>query len=70
MASRKEEGKEVKGLKIAIIFPKLAKMKSTRARKPIELSDTVKKQMKDDAKKAGKAVPKKKKSTPKKGKKK
>jgi len=61
----------VKGLKIAIIFPKLAKMKSTRARKPIELSDTVKKQMKDDAKKASKAVPKKKKkSTPKKGKKK
>ena len=68
MASRKKEGKEVKGLKIAIIFPKLQKMKSTRARKPIELADTIKKQAKDDAKKAGKAVPKKKKSTKKKGK--
>jgi len=68
MALRKKEGKEVKGLKIAIIFPKLQKMKSTRARKAIELSDTIKKQAKDDAKKASKAVPKKKKSTKKKGK--
>ena len=69
MAPRKKEGKEVKGLRIAIIFPKLQKMKSARARKQIELSDTVKKQAKDDAKKAGKAVPKKKKkSTKKKGK--
>jgi len=59
----------VKGLKIAIIFPRLQKMRGTRARKAIELSDTVKKQAKDDAKKAGKAVPKKKKkSTKKKGK--
>ena len=58
----------MKGLKIAIIFPKLQKMKSTRVRKAIELSDTIKKQAKDDAKKASKAVPKKKKSTKKKGK--
>jgi len=57
-------------MRIMIMFPKIAKLKGARARKPIELSDTIKKQMKDDAKKAGKAVPKKKKSTPKKGKKK
>lgn len=58
----------MKGLRIAIIFPKVAKVKSTRARKPIEMADTIKKQMKDDAKKASKAVPKKKKSMSKKGK--
>ena len=55
-------------MKIMIVFPKVSKIKSPRARKPIELSDTIKKQMKDDAKKASKAVPKKKKSTSKKGK--
>lgn len=58
----------MKGLRIAIIFPKIGKVKGMKARKPIEMSDTIKKQVKDDAKKASKAVPKKKKSTSKKGK--
>lgn len=57
-------------MKIMILFPKIGKVKGTKARKAIQLSDTIKKQMKDDAKKADKAVPKKKKSTSKKGKKK
>lgn len=57
-------------MKIMIMFPKVAKLKGARARKQIEMADTIKKQVKEDAKKASKAVPKKKKSTPKKGKKK
>ena len=55
-------------MKIMILFPKVAKMKSSKARKEIKLSDTLDKAMKSDAKKASKAVPKKKKSTAKKGK--
>jgi len=61
-------------MKIMILFPKIGKVKGTKARKAIQLSDTITKQMKDDAKKADKAAPKKKpapkKSTAKKGKKK
>lgn len=58
----------MKGLRIAIIFPKIGKVKGMKARKQIEMSDTIKKQVKDDAKKSAKAVTKKKKS-PTKGKK-
>ena len=54
-------------MKITILFPKVAKMMSAKARKKIELADTIKKAKKDDAKKASKAVPKKKKTAPKKG---
>ena len=61
-------------MKIAIIFPKMMKIKSAKARKAIKLVDTIEKQKKDDAKKSVKAAPKKKpapkKSTAKKGKKK
>lgn len=57
-------------MKIMILFPKIAKMKSAKARKKIEIADTIEKAKKDDVKKASKAVPKKKKPAPKKGKKK
>ena len=61
-------------MKIMIMLPKIMKMKSVKARKAIELADTIEKQKKDDATKSVKASPKKKdstkKSTAKKGKKK
>lgn len=61
-------------MKIMIMFPKMMKVKSAKARKAIQLADTIEKQKKEDAKKSVKAAPKKKvapkKSTVTKGKKK
>jgi hypothetical protein len=47
-------------MKIMILFPKVGKVKSAKARKQIKMSDTVKKQVQKDKKNADKAVPKKK----------